>query len=235
MRRLRLGALVAASTFLLCPPLEAAGTPSCKECVDWDACRDDLIRQKRALRAVYEQLAAQWEIRYVDTSVEGVRRPLDVVDLLSIDEASWPRLLGDLREHFEEFEVAEDLATRDIPPPRFCGLGSIAIEMETDSVTCVIDPDKMMLAKQALPCREIYDRALDHEVFHLKQCLNRRGKRPITSRLLTPAGKAREEAQAYAQEIEELAKVEGAKIRAPGPVREDRPLKALRVCFPLME
>lgn len=229
-----LAAMVVAAV-LLSPPADAAGKPSCKECADWEMCREDLIRQKKALRAVYEQLAARWEIAFVDTSVEGSRTPLDVVDLLTVEEVSWPKLLANLRLHFDNFAQAEEAATREVPPPRFCGLGSSPIEMATDSNNCVVEGEKAMHAKQTLPCREIYDIALGHEGLHVSQCLKRKGKRPRTSKLLTPAGRAREEVQAYTQEIEELQKVKGPKPWAPGPVREDRPLKGPRFCFPVVE
>src|SRR5262249_19646681 len=79
--------------------------------------------------------------------------------------------------------------------------------METDSIKCSIDMLKAKKAEAASPCKELYEIAFRHEALHMQQCQERKGNKALPTVMLTPAGKAREEAAAYAQEIAELKKL----------------------------
>lgn len=197
------GLLVIAALFAL-PAPGAAQKPSCKDC-EWKDCLKGSIQQKQALKAEYDALTKKWEKFWT----EG-RKPLYVLDLEKLSKPQRQPALQELGAQFRQFAKDEERATSKIGPPSGCGLDSAeSIEMETDSVKCEIDMLKARKTQQALPCKDLYDIAFRHEAYHLEQCWLRRGgdETKPPSKLLTPAGKAKEEAAAYAREIAELEAV----------------------------
>lgn len=194
------GLAVLAALFAL-PAPGAAEKPSCKDC-EWKKCLEGSIQQKQALKAEYEALAKKWEKFWT----EG-RKPVYVLDLIKLNEAARRQALSELKNQFQSFEKDEERATSRVGPPAGCGLGGQSIEMETDSVQCRIDMVKAQQAEQALPCKDLYEIAFRHEAYHLQQCQVRKGNNKVPAKLLTPAGKAKEEAAAYAREIAELEAV----------------------------
>lgn len=191
------GPMVIAALFAL-PAPGAAEKPSCKDC-EWKKCLEGSVKQKQALQKEYEALAKKWEKFWT----EG-RKPVYVLDLTKLNEAARRQALSELKNQFQAFEKDEERATSKVGPPAGCGLGGQSIEMETDSVQCKIDMAKARQAEQALPCKDLYEIAFRHEAYHLEQCQIRKGNNKVPAKLLTPAGKAREEAAAYAREIAEL-------------------------------
>lgn len=194
------GSLILAALFAL-PAPGAAQKPSCKDC-EWKKCLEGAVQQKKALQAEYNALAKKWEKFWTDTN--GGRKPIYVLDLTKLNEAARRKALAELKNQFQAFEKDEERATSKVGPPAGCGLGGQSIEMETDSVQCSIDMVKARQAEQAIPCKEMYEIAFRHEAYHLEQCQVRKGNNKVPTKLLTPAGKAREEAAAYAREIAEL-------------------------------
>jgi hypothetical protein len=191
----------------------ASQQQSCVRC-KYRRCIESTIEQKRKLEAGYLQLAREWQGAWVES---GTRAPLNEVDLATLQPQS-RRLatLTELARQHERFAVeVEDLASR-IGPPADCNYDPAqSVEMSTDVVNCAITG--LREAEGKVPCRELFEIARRHEAAHLARCQARKGGKTIPSRILTPAGQAREEAEAYREEIGEL----GALLKQIGEAKLD--------------
>lgn len=157
--------------------------------------------------SAYEHLAASWEKFW--TRDDGDRKvALDSVDLLALDQASRVKTLAALSEGFRRLAEDETVMAAGVGAPTRCGYDpSLSLELSTDSERCVIDTSHLEKIKRAMPCEDVFDAAMAHEVFHKTQCDARRGTTPdgaIAAVHLTPAGKLREEIAAYRAEIAAL-------------------------------
>jgi len=179
---------------------------TCKQC-KFASCIRSAIKQKEAMRDAYSELAKKWEKFWVNTD-KGTPTPLDQINLQKLYPTSRILTLGLLNSEFTQLRKdEEELATR-IGAPAGCGYSPTeSLEMETDSIKCSIDMLKARKAEEASPCKELYEIAFRHEALHMQKCQQRKGDKALPTVMLTPAGKAREEAAAYAQEIAELKKL----------------------------
>jgi hypothetical protein len=164
-----------------------------------------MITQKESLKEGYENLAKLWESKWLDPS----GKPKLTVDVEKeyADQKMRLQVLGVIASQMEVLasQVRVMLGNR-LSVPEKCGITQ-PIEMSTDSITCVINTQQMIDTEKALPCKELYDIALRHEVLHKTRCDQRKGGRTLPVIRQTPAGYAREEADAYAQEISDLQKL----------------------------
>ncbi|MFO1464299.1 MAG: hypothetical protein U1F66_11030 [bacterium] len=191
---------------------------TCKQC-KFAGCVKSAIKQKEAMRDGYSELATKWEKFWVNTDKER-RAPLDQINLQKLYPMFRITTMTLLNSEFTALRKdEEDLAVR-IGPPAGCGYSPTeSLEIETDSVQCSIDMLKARKAEEAAPCKELYDIAFRHEALHMQKCQQRKGNKALPTVMLTPAGKAREEAAAYGQEIAELKKLLKCKsYRASGQV-----------------
>jgi hypothetical protein len=168
---------------------------SCKQC-KYIECLKSAIKQKETMMQGYGNLAGNWAAAW----------PGDVIDLEQVPQPQRLETMAKLNQQFTQLRNDEESLANAVGPPKKCGFTD-NVEMSTDSVQCLIDMTKAAHAEQAVPCKEIYDIAFRHEAMHLQKCQERKGNRTLPAKLLTPAGKAREEMAGYAQEIAELKKL----------------------------
>lgn len=183
-------------------PPAVADKETCKQC-KFAKCIKNTIKQKEALAAAYTALANKWDKFWVRGEGEN-RVPVNSIDLESLDMAARGPTSANLARDYKQFEKDESEMAARIGAPAECGFGDADVEMATDIIACKIDLAQAKQAEQAMPCKELYDIAFRHEALHLEACQKRKGEKIIPPVRLTPAGKAREEAQAYAREIAEL-------------------------------
>jgi len=190
---------------ILSPGNALAQKESCKQC-SFLACLKGTIRQKEAMRDAYNELAKKWDKIWVKTDGDS-RVPINQIDQPKMHTLARLMNAGLLNSQFTQLQKEEgDLATQ-IGEPKGCGYAG-NVEIETNSISCVIDMKKAEMAKEAMPCKELYESAMRHETMHQQMCEKRKGKGVFPNIvLLTPAGKAREEAAGYSQEIAELQKM----------------------------
>jgi hypothetical protein len=177
---------------------------TCVRC-EYVDCIAGTIKQKEALRDGYLQLARKWEKVAPYTMESGQRVPFEVVDLATLAQSSARRSMmeGLVAEHAVLQRDEEEMAAR-IGPPTGCGYDpNVSVQMWTDTVT-TCKTSNMDVARRAMPCKELADIALGHEARHSIECNKRKGDRAVPVKLQTPLGKAREEAQAYQEEIDKL-------------------------------
>jgi len=179
---------------------------TCKQC-KFAGCVRSAIKQKAAMRDAYSELAKKWDKFWVNTDT-GTSTPLDQINLQALVPVSRVLTMSLLNLEFTQLRKdEEDLATR-VGAPAGCGYNpNESLEMETNSIKCEMDLLKAKKAEAASPCKELYEIAFRHEALHMQKCQDRKGNQALPAVMLTPAGKAREEAAAYAQEIEELKKL----------------------------
>ena len=168
-------------------------------------CIENLITQKESLKEGYENLVKLWESKWLDPS----GKPKMTVDVEKdyADQKMILQVLGVIASQMEVIasQVRVMMGNR-LTVPEKCGITQ-PVEMSTDSITCVINAHQMSEAEKSLPCKEIYDIAVRHEVLHKTRCDQRMQGRSLPVIRQTPAGYAREEADAYAQEIGDLQKL----------------------------
>ena len=105
----------------------------------------------------------------------------------SSSTSAWVQRLGlqalaNVKSAFDRFETAEQQRTSgDVVATSHCGLGELEIELKTDSTQCVIDVKKLDRAREALPCRDLYEMAAQHERFHFDRCQQRKGRVDLSS------------------------------------------------------
>ena len=187
---------------------------SCKN-IEFVECIKNMITQKEAMIKVYTNLAKKWGIAFVNTE-SGERVPLDVIDFSKLKQEFRTSMLVDLLEKHRDFSKDEEAMTSEVGSAAGCGFAPNAvIEMYTDEAHCEIHNAESV--RQAMPCKELFDIAQMHEVFHATKCEERKGNRLM----LTPAGKARGEIQAYENEISELRKLlEGPETTKPSEIKK---------------
>lgn len=184
------------------------------------ACIKDLIQQKLAIAAGYDRLAAEWAPA---VRVDG--QNVDVVNFNQIADpaqraAFYRKVLG-LRN---EFRVSENTMAAGVGPAPACGFGAGLEEVATDDFsTCIIDADTLSRAQAQAEtiCTPIADLIGRHEGMHRDRC-QVRSKDPLAGSwaysvdgdtkifpalMLTPAGHAREEAEAYRMEAQALQRI----------------------------
>jgi len=189
----------------LVPGNALAQKESCKQC-SFLGCLKGTIKQKEAMRDAYNELAKKWDRFWIKTD-GGSSVPINQIDQSKMSPLDRMMNAEILNPQFTQLQKDEsDLASR-IGSPTGCGYAG-NVEIETNSITCVIDMKKAEMSKEAMPCQELYDSAMRHETMHQQICEKRKGKGVYPNIvLLTPAGKAREEAAGYSQEIAELQKM----------------------------
>jgi len=198
----------------------ARAAEDCVQCKHVD-CLKGLIRQKTALAAGYDALAAKWAPL---VKVDG--KPADVVNFNSVkDPVQRATFYREMLRLLDVFQKQEDEMASDVGPPAGCGFKP-GVSAETDTfATCIIDPPKLGAAKAQAPCRQIAELIERHEGMHHTQCLVRRDARNVGSYwaysvegrngddgavkyfpplMQSPAAHAREEAAAYRMEVEAL-------------------------------
>lgn len=179
-----------------------AETETCKQC-KFAKCIKSSILQKEALATAYDALAKKWDKFWVRRDGDKLV-PIDSIDLESLDMVARGPTLSNLARDYTQFAKDEEAIVLRIATPVGCGYDGADVEMSTNIIGCNIDLDKARQAEKAMPCKELHEIAFRHEALHLGACLKRKGDNNIPPVRLTPAGKAREEAQAYTREIGEL-------------------------------
>lgn len=205
----------AAALLLLAPPVLArAQDCGCEQL----RCIEGLIEQKSALAAGYDALASKWG-HFI--KVEG--QPADAVNFNEvIDPDRRAQFYRDMLKLHEVFNREEDAMAGKVGPPTGCDF-SAGLSAETDNyATCQVNATALRNAQAQAPCRQIGELLARHEHMHRDRCLVRRKdpagrwtytvegaggqtvSRSFPAVMLTPAGRAREEAAAYRMEIAAL-------------------------------
>lgn len=190
---------------------------SCAHC-KYARCLGDVIKQKQELIEVYRGLYQFWINRSTDD--HGV--PLLVQDLGDRAEPERSQIYRATLKQLDQYGEMEDERTKYVARPESCGFPADEdLVVKTDSFeTCVTDEAQLEAAKQAVPCQELADLIAKHEDIHRQACLKRksapywryvvegadgsRGEKYLPKYLVTPAGKAQEEIDAYSMEVDAL-------------------------------
>jgi hypothetical protein len=204
-----LGALVSLA-LLACPKFAHAQQETCIQCKHVK-CLKGLIAQKQAIAAGYDKLAAKWAKLWL---VEGAAA--GQIDFQTIQASSRVSLYFDLLESYKAFDRQVDEMANAVGPPSGCSFSG-PTQIETDSfLKCETNQVQLRSAQAGAPCKEIAQLLDRHEGVHRRACNTRLQKGAWTVvesealgqvapyRMVTPAGKAREEASAYRMEITAL-------------------------------
>ncbi|HZH44825.1 MAG TPA: hypothetical protein VEY50_12155 [Lysobacter sp.] len=212
---------VGALALLVLAPLARAAECGCEQL----RCIEGLIEQKTALAAGYDALATKWG-RFI--KVEG--QPADIVNFNEVtDPARRAQFYRDMLKLHEVFNREEDAMAGKVGPPTGCDF-TPGLAAETDNyATCKVNDAALRNAQAQAPCRQIGELLARHEHMHRDRCLARQqdragrwtysvegaggqtASRSFPALMLTPAGRAREEAAAYRMEIAALKQL-AAKI-----------------------
>jgi hypothetical protein len=189
---------------------EAASLESCIQCQHAD-CMLGLAEQKEKFAAGYDKLATKW-----DKLVLKEGQPIDTIDYRGFNTpADMSLFYRGLNEKHAAFDRQVDEMASEIGPPQGCNYSGPK-EISTDSFTkCTTDQASIKAAQEAAPCKEVARLLDDHEGLHRQACVTRLNNGAwnytvsnngvtlssvVPNVMLTPAGKAREEAAAYRME-----------------------------------
>ncbi len=184
-------------------------------------CIEGLIEQKTALAAGYDALATKWG-RLI--KVEG--EPVSNVNFNGINDAQQrAEFYRNMLKLHDVFNRQEDDMASKVGPPTGCDFKP-GLAADTDNyATCKVNDTALRNAQAQSPCRQIGHLLARHEHLHRDRCLVRQknpagrwtytvtgadgttASRSFPAVMLTPAGRAREEAEAYRMEIAELTKL----------------------------
>jgi hypothetical protein len=214
----RLAAVALFAGLALLPATQAhAKKDSCAHC-KYARCLRDVIQQKQQLIAVYQGLYEFWKNR----STGDDEMPLLVQDLGDRAEPERSQVYRATLKQLDQYREMEDHRTSDVARPESCGFPADEdLEVKTDSFEkCDTDQAQLNAAKQSVPCQELADLIEKHENVHRDACKKRKSAqywnyvvegadgsrvgRFLPKYLLTPAGKAKEEIDAYSMEVDAL-------------------------------
>jgi hypothetical protein len=196
------------TTLTLLISTAAGAADQCGSCAFFD-CLSSVIKHKEAIRTGYDELATKWDQiakRRGGYWVSSGQVPRDVIDLESLPQRDRATALAALRADQAQFGRDEEQMTSTIGAPAGCGFdGAQNLEISTETVTaCAIDMVKAKAVELAVPCKDLYEIAMQHEAIHVQMCNTRKARRIMPAKLQTASGKAREEVQAYEEEIPKI-------------------------------
>lgn len=201
------------------PRQALAADESCVQCKHVD-CIKGSIRRKKAMADGYDRIATKYERGWLDAR-SG--KPAIEVDLAARypDGKARAHAYREIHDEYKAYAVDEEALSNAAGAPEGCtvsndpGVDGEGPSAGTDIETCAITG--LPQAMRDSPCKRLGELLAGHEAMHQQSC-ERRGQTttalvdPLTGRtvrsipalLLTPAGKAREEASAYRMEVREL-------------------------------
>lgn len=183
---------------VLSAPAVWADQDSCDEC-KYLRCLKNTVAHKNRLIAVYQGIFNFWKGRTTDAS----GNELMVIDKSTFPNSNWLQIVSTNAAQMQQYATMEKSRTEAIPGPESCGYSGDEISANTATLTCEIKG--LVEASAAQPCRELAELIAQHEGMHQQRCEARRQANP--QKLLTPAGKAQEEIDAYRLEIGQLQKI----------------------------
>jgi hypothetical protein len=204
-------ALVAlASAFALAPtkadeqPPQSVSTESCLNCKHY-RCLESLAAQREAIIAAYESISGSPAITVNDDSGKAV----DQINTDTMPKSEVQPRLGEIRSKMMVYEQAVDRTMSRVPASECGPPVAETVAAETNPVTCVIDGAKLSSAMAAMPCKQLADMIHAHEVAHQRACIARKHAQGqvLPYIWLTPAGVAKEEADAYRAELALIQKM----------------------------
>lgn len=184
-----------AAILLLAGQAVYADQESCNQC-KFLRCLKSTVEHKRQLIAVYQGLFNFWHGRTTDAAGKA----LMVIDRNTFPNANWADLFRANSQQMQEYAVMEKSRTETIPGPEGCAYTGEELTAGTTVLTC--ETTGLVELRAAQPCSELADFLTQHEGLHQQRCEVRRNASP--QKLLTPAGKAQEEIEAYQLEISQL-------------------------------
>ncbi len=196
-----------------------AADESCVQCKHVD-CIKGSIRRKKAMADGYDRIATKYERGWLDAR-SG--KPAMEVDLAARypDDIARANAYWEILHEYSAYAVDQEALSKAAGAPEGCTIpDDLGVDGEgpsagTNVVTCVITG--LPQAMRDSPCKRLGELLASHEAIHEQSCERRRqtttpfvntstGQKvsDIPAVLLTPAGKAREEAVAYRMEVREL-------------------------------
>lgn len=207
--RTGIGLLLGGVLVLAAPPARAA--EDCIACKYRD-CLVDTLDQKVQLQSIYRQMAREFE------QADG---PAQTVDLMPFAEGrERNQAYNRARKRLDDFTAIEDQRTSVVPAPPRCPQASTT-EVSTDTFAeCKVDAAQLAAAQAEAGCKQLGELLAKHENSHVAACQQRKQaplwnyavegvsvNRVFPSVMLTPAGKANDEAAGYDPEIQGIARL----------------------------
>ncbi len=213
--------LIAAMS-LNAPSVAQDASEDCIQCKHVD-CIKGSIKRKKAMAAGYDRIAEKYARAWLDARTG---KSADVVDLrarYANDKARADAYLQ-IKEQYKSYGEDEEAVSLAAGAPEGCpssdsvGVDGQGASAGTNVETCEITglPEVMRDA----PCKQIADLLVGHESMHQQSCEVRKRTtvslvdpltgakvRDMPAVVLTPSGKAREEAKAYRTEVQALEKL----------------------------
>jgi hypothetical protein len=203
-----------AVALLLAAPSPVRAQKDCIAC-EQVKCLKNTLKQKVQLRDIYLGIADEF-----DPKGGPGWKPANITQFDKIPDApTRNQRYRDTISLLEQYNQMEAERTGSVPAPEGCSVG--ATEVSTDSMmTCAIDTAQLAAAKAGANCKQLGELIEQHERSHAKACMARKagnfweytvqvagGETKslwLPPQILTPAGKAREEAAGYGIEIAAL-------------------------------
>ena len=207
---------------LIAPSTAWSDDEDCIQCKHVDCIKGN-IRRKKAMADGYDRIAEKFGRAWLDAATG---KPAEVIDLrtrYATDKERADAYLQ-IKDQYKSYTQDEEALSLQAGAPEGCPVSNaVGADGEgpsagTNTETCEISGLPEVMADA--PCRQLGELAAQHEAIHEQSCELRRKKLvslvdPVTgnkvrdapSQILTPAGKAREEAQAYRMEVQKLEEI----------------------------
>ncbi|HXM19570.1 MAG TPA: hypothetical protein VN934_12285 [Candidatus Tumulicola sp.] len=191
--------LLAIASVLAVMPAGAAESCPCQHL----KCLFQLLKQRNALAVGYDKIAQLPDLAIKDDSGKAV----DFIDMDQLTQAQRQAKLDEINSKKATYEKAENNLYEEVPAAPDCGK-AVSATAKTNPVTCLIDNNALKAAQKALPCKELGALIAAHEKYHFMQCVMRKHPDNTLPYIwLTPAGVAKEEAEAYRREAKTISKL----------------------------
>jgi hypothetical protein len=192
-------ALLAIASLLAVMPVGATESCPCQHL----QCLFQLLKQRTALAVGYDKIAQMADLAITDDS----GKPVDSINMDPLTPAQRQAALDKISSKKASYEKAEQNLYDEVPAAPDCGKAA-SVAAKTNPVTCLIDDKALKAAQKALPCKEIGALLAAHEKYHFNECVMRKHPdKTLPYIWLTPAGVAKEEAEAYRQEAKAISKL----------------------------
>ncbi|MCJ7663231.1 MAG: hypothetical protein MUO24_03210 [Desulfobacterales bacterium] len=179
------------------PPTES-GKKTCEEC-KYVPCIKSIIKQKKAIVAALNTIAEQHKWGSLDEPTSN-----DFFDLNSLDtpEKRWQAIKMLNEDHDKLWNKVGQLLDPALAKElkencKIAGTG--VLSMDTNPLTCIIDPESKEAVEAAMPCEALAKISYIHETYHVTKCEERHDKH--LGAIFKQRGETREEVEAYTQSI----------------------------------